>query len=98
MVVRLAIPRRHAEALTSRPLLLTAVDTQTRHQGQTKLTLTSDHAQTDQIQRSLRILRGFFAALLYGRPLPLRPDSLSRPDNPESLATTNENAVLNCRF
>ena len=54
MFVRLAIPRRHAEAITSRPLLLTAVGTQTRHQGQTTLTLTSAHAQTGQIQRALR--------------------------------------------
>ena len=61
MFVRLAIPRRHAEAITSRPLLLTAVGTQTRHQGQTTLTLTSAHAQTGQIQRALRGLRTFFA-------------------------------------
>jgi hypothetical protein len=59
MIVRLAIPRRHAEAITSRPLLLTAVGTQTRHQGQTKLT--SAHAKTGQIQRAMRSLRGFFA-------------------------------------
>ncbi len=58
MFVRLAIPRRHAEAITSRPLLLTAVGTQTRHQGQTTLTLTSAHAQTGQIQQALRT---FFA-------------------------------------
>ena len=61
MFVRLAIPRRHAEAITSRPLLLTAVGTQTRHQGQTTLTLTSAHAQTGQIQQALRGLRTFFA-------------------------------------
>jgi hypothetical protein len=61
MFVRLAIPRRHAEAITSRPLLLTAVGTQTRHQGQTTLTLTSAHAQTGQIQRALRGLQAFFA-------------------------------------
>lgn len=61
LFVRLAIPRRHAEAITSRPLLLTAVGTQTRHQGQTTLTLTSAHAQTGQIQQALRGLRTFFA-------------------------------------
>ena len=61
LFVRLALPRRHAEAITSRPLLLTAVGTQTRHQGQTKLTLTSAHAKTGQIQRTLRGLRTFFA-------------------------------------
>ena len=61
MFVRLAIPQRHAEAITSRPLLLTAVGTQTRHQGQTTLTLTSAHAQTGQIQRALRGRRRFLA-------------------------------------
>jgi hypothetical protein len=61
MFVRLAIPGRHAEAITSRPLLLTAVGTQTRHQGQTTLTLTSAHAQTNQVQRAMRGLRTFFA-------------------------------------
>ena len=60
MFVRLAIPWRHAEAITSRPSLLTAVGTQTRHQGQTTLRLTSAHAKTGQIQRALRNLRGFF--------------------------------------
>lgn len=52
LFVRLAIPRRHAEALTSRPLLLTAVGKQTWHQGQTRLTLTSTHAKTGQVQRA----------------------------------------------
>lgn len=60
LFVRLAIPSRHAEAITSRPLLLTAVGKQTRHQGQTKLTLTSAHANTDSIHRALRRLQRFF--------------------------------------
>jgi len=60
LFVRLAIPRRHAEAITSRPLLLTAVGNQTQHQGQRKLTLTSSHAKTSQVQRALRGLRRFF--------------------------------------
>ncbi len=60
LFVRLAIPRHHAEAVMSRPLLLTAVGKQTRHQGQTKLTLTSAPAKAGQIQRALRGLRAFF--------------------------------------
>lgn len=60
LFVRLAIPQRHAEAITSRPLLLTAVGKQTRHQGQTKLTLTSAHAKTGAVQRALRRLQRFF--------------------------------------
>lgn len=59
LFVRLAIPTRHAEAITSRPLLLTAVGKQTRHQGQTRLTLTSQHAHTRKVQRLLCSIRTF---------------------------------------
>lgn len=76
MFVRLAIPRRHAEAITSRPSLLMAAGTQTRHQGETTLTLTSAHAQTGQIQRALwgaaslfRRLSGNCGAVGVGLPL-----------------------------
>jgi hypothetical protein len=60
---RLAIPEKHIEALSSRPLLLHAVGRQTQHAGQTTLTLTSMHAETSRIQRALRDLTGFFRTL-----------------------------------
>jgi hypothetical protein len=60
---RLAVPEKHVEALTSRPLLLHAVGKQTQHAGQTTLTLTSMHAETNRIQRALRDLTGFFRTL-----------------------------------
>ncbi len=63
MFVRVAIPQRHAEAIMSRPFLLTAVGTKTRHQGQTKLMPTSAHAKTGQIQRAMRGLRKVFRLL-----------------------------------
>lgn len=44
LYVGLALPDRHAEACTSRPLLLHAIGRQTRHAGQPRLTLTSAHA------------------------------------------------------
>lgn len=59
-VVRLAIPARHAEAITSRPLLLTAGGNQTHHQGQPRLTLTSHHAHTRKGQRLFHGIRPFF--------------------------------------
>ena len=59
MFVRVAIPRRHAEAITSRPFMLTAGGTQTRHEGQTKLTLTSGHAKTGQSNAQCGALGGF---------------------------------------
>lgn len=57
--VRLAIPNKHAEAITSRPLLLHAVGRQTCHGGQTTLTLTSSHAKASKVKRILTILTGF---------------------------------------
>jgi len=59
LFVRRAIPTRHAEAITSRPLLLTAVGKQTHHQGHTRLTLTSQHAHTRKGQRLLQGIRTF---------------------------------------
>lgn len=59
LFVRLAIPNKHAEAITSRPLLLQAVGKQTRHGGQTTLTLTSTHAKSKGVRRLLITLEGF---------------------------------------
>ena len=44
-----AIPDKHAEAITSRPLLLNAVGKQTTHSGQTTVTVTSLHAKAHQL-------------------------------------------------
>jgi len=60
---RLAEPKKHIEAITSRPLLLHAVGKQTQHAGQSTLTLTSMHAESGRIQRALRDLAGFFRRL-----------------------------------
>ena len=59
LFVRLAIPQRHAEAITSRPLLLQAVGKQTEHAGQKRLTITSTHAKAAQVQKVLRRLTDF---------------------------------------
>src|ERR1700746_352605 len=45
LFVRLADPDHHREAITSRPLLLQAIARQTRHAGQTKLTVSSTHGE-----------------------------------------------------
>jgi hypothetical protein len=63
LFARLAIPERHAEAITSRPLLLEAVGQQTRHGRQTHLMLTSTHGNHRQLRRILRRLTVFFAWL-----------------------------------
>jgi hypothetical protein len=55
----LAVPDRHAEAITSRPLLLYAVGRQVRHAGKTVLLLTSIHAKAQEVERSLRAVADF---------------------------------------
>jgi len=61
LYVRLAIPERHAEAITSRPLLLYGVGQQTFHGGQTTLTITPMHAQSDIAQCLLTSLNAFLS-------------------------------------
>lgn len=63
LFVRLARPDKHLEAITSRPLLLNGVATQTRHAGQTRLTITSTHAKQSDIQAILTNLAAFLTSL-----------------------------------
>jgi len=63
LFTRLAIPEKHAEAITSRPLLLNAVGKQTTHGGQTTVTLTSLHAKAPQMQAALRTISSFLATI-----------------------------------
>ena len=63
LFVRLAHPHKHFEAISSRPLLLHGVATQTRHAGQTRLTITSTHAKASAIQAVLTNLAGFLSLL-----------------------------------
>lgn len=59
LFTRLAIPNRHTEAMTSRPLLLNGVARQTTHGNQTTLTITSMHAQALAIRRALAAVSTF---------------------------------------
>ena len=63
LYVRLAQPHKHFEAISSRPLLLHGVATQTRHAGQTRLTITSTHAKQATIQAVLTNLAAFLNQL-----------------------------------
>ena len=74
LFVRLAIPERHAEAITSRPLLLHAIAKLTRHGGQSTITVTSTHAKMGAIRR---MLEGVNRVL--GR-LRATAEQLSRPE------------------
>lgn len=64
--VRLAQPHKHSEAITSRPLLLHGVARQTKHAGQTTITITSRHARNGMVQAALRALTDFLSKLSKG--------------------------------
>ena len=51
--MRLGIPEKHAEAITSRPLALHGIARQTRHANQTTVEITSTHAEGAKIANIL---------------------------------------------
>ena len=57
--MRLGIPDKHAEAITSRPLALHGIARQTRHGNQTTVEITSTHAKAAQIAEILTKVSGF---------------------------------------
>jgi len=61
--MRLGIPDKHAEAITSRPLALHGIARQTRHANQTTVEITSTHAMGPVIQAALTTISGFFKAI-----------------------------------
>jgi hypothetical protein len=63
LFVRLADPDHHREAITTRPLLLTAVARRTQHAGQVKLTVSSTHAGQHLARRAYVRIARFLAEL-----------------------------------
>jgi Transposase DDE domain len=63
LFVRLADPDRHTEAITSRPLMLYGIGRQTRHAGQTRLTVSSSHAEAVKVEQCYRRIAAFFKEL-----------------------------------
>ena len=61
--VRLADPRLHREAITSRPLFLTAIATRTTHARQTTIRVTSAHAKAEPAARALAAVAAFLRGL-----------------------------------
>ena len=57
--MRLGIPEKHAEAITSRPLALHGIARQTRHGNQTTVEITSTHAKSSQIAEILTKVSAF---------------------------------------
>jgi len=63
LFVRLAIPDKHHEAITSRPLLLSSVGRLTESGRQRRMVITSTHGETVNIQRAYERVHAFFSWL-----------------------------------
>jgi len=59
LYTRLALPGKHTEATTSRPMLVHGLGRKTRHSQQTTLTVTSNHGRAKKIQAILPTVGGF---------------------------------------
>ncbi len=59
LYVRLAVPGRHTEAITSRPALVYGIAKQTKHGNQTKVTITSCHGKAEVIATVLSKVNRF---------------------------------------
>ena len=57
--MRLAIPDKHAEAITSRPLALHGIARRTHHSNQTTVEVTSTHSKAPLIAQALTKISGF---------------------------------------
>jgi hypothetical protein len=68
LFVRLAIPEKHHEAITSRPLLLSSVGRLTESGRQRRMVITSTHAQKALITRAYSRLHDFFSWLKLNAP------------------------------
>lgn len=66
--VRLANPKARLEAITSRPLLLSAVGRLTHHAGQSRLLLTITHVASDQIKTMIANIRAGLQHILAAAP------------------------------
>ena len=63
LFVRLADPEHHREAITSRPLLLSAIARKTQHAGQVTLSISSPHGMRDKARSAYVRVAGFLAGL-----------------------------------
>ncbi len=63
LFVRLAIPEKHHEAITSRPLLLSSIGRLTKSGHQKKMFITSNHGDEKKLQGIYKRLNHFFKQL-----------------------------------
>ena len=89
--VRLVDPSLHREAITSRPLFLSAIATRTRHARQTTIRVTSSHAKAKPAARALAAAAGFL------RGLAKSAEQLTRPQKWRAILSRAFQAFLNGR-
>ncbi len=63
LFVRLAVPDKHLEAITSRPLLLHGVGKLVHHGGKQTLTITHSHGRRQDVMAAYRRMSRFFSQL-----------------------------------
>lgn len=68
LYVRLALPDKHYEAITSRPLLLSGVGRLIEHSRQKKLIITSTHGDITKLKKAYTRLVAFFNELKAAAP------------------------------
>jgi len=68
LFVRLAIPHKHHEAITSRPLLLSSVGRLTEHSRQKRMVITSTHGDITTLKLAYTRLVDFFHELKANAP------------------------------
>ncbi|MGK0410358.1 MAG: hypothetical protein ACJASB_002534 [Shewanella psychromarinicola] len=61
--VRLAIPEKHHEAITSRPLLLSGIGRQAKHSDKKTITVTSMHGKANKLAKAYHRLSTLFNEL-----------------------------------
>ncbi|MEY4587930.1 MAG: hypothetical protein RL497_6, partial [Pseudomonadota bacterium] len=68
LYTRLALPGKHHEAITSRPLLLSSIGRLTTHSAQKTLTITSMHNDLPKITKACARLTALFSELKIAAP------------------------------
>ena len=68
LFARLAIPEKHHEAITSRPLLLSSIGRLTQSGRQQQMTITSTHAEQGKIRAAYARIHNFFQGLKVTAP------------------------------
>ena len=89
--VRLADPNLHREAITSRPLFLSAIATRARHARQTTIRVTSSHARAEPAAKALA------AAAAFLRGLARNAEQLTRLETWRTILSRAFQAFLNSR-